>query len=381
MHSVGVGMKSSIFWMTAVFIGSTGVDTQQLQVPQQSTVNNVCPTYRDYFTIRNNPKCWYDFAAEDKVPQIVKKTGYPFIEYKVKTTDGYILTVFRIPRVGSTKPPVFMLHGVQSSAAIFVSLGKSSMAFLLYEAGYDVWLGNYRGNEYSEGHETLNATQREFWDYSVDDIALKDVPAMLQLVTYHAGHRGKIIYIGHSLGTTAGIIFASEYPSTAANTIGLLVLLTPAYKLPNMRSPYRFIFPLLYPALELSTALNLVQIVSRGNVRSLTRPVCLSSPFLMVACLTILNLFLGPFTQIAPETIPVYFNQIPGGTSLKSISYLTEATRNQFRKYNYGTGRNRFLYGNDTPPDYDIQKIKVPVYIMFARHDWSISREVSYPTT
>nr|CAH7722202.1 unnamed protein product [Callosobruchus chinensis] len=237
MHSVCVGMKNSIFWMTAMFVTSTSVNTQQLQFPQQKSVNNVCPTYRDYFTMRNNP--------------------------------------------------------------------------------------------------------------NVDDIALKDVPAMLQLVTYHAGHRGKIIYIGHSLGTTAGIIFASEYPNTAANTIGLLVLLTPAYKLPNMR----------------------------GNVRSLTRPVCLSSPFLMVACLTILNLFLGPFTQIAPETIPVYFNQIPGGTSLKSISYLTEATRNQFRKYNYGTGRNRFLYGNDTPPDYDIKKIKVPVYIMFARHDWSISRE------
>lgn len=38
-------------------------------------------------------------------------------------------------------------------------------AFLLYEAGYDVWLGNYRGTEYSEGHESLNATQREYWDY------------------------------------------------------------------------------------------------------------------------------------------------------------------------------------------------------------------------
>lgn len=36
---------------------------------------------------------------------------------------------------------------------------------MLYEAGYDVWLGNYRGTEYSEEHETLNATQREFWDY------------------------------------------------------------------------------------------------------------------------------------------------------------------------------------------------------------------------
>lgn len=72
---------------------------------------------------------------------------------------------------------------------------------------------------------------------------------MLQLVDYHAGHRGKIIYIGHSLGTTTSLMFASEYPETAANTLGLIVMMSPAYKLPNMRSPYKIFFPFVYPAL------------------------------------------------------------------------------------------------------------------------------------
>ncbi|KAJ8978806.1 hypothetical protein NQ317_014276 [Molorchus minor] len=198
---------------------------------------------------------------------------------------------------------------------------------------------------------------------------------MLQLVTYHSKDKGKIIYIGHSLGTTAALMYASEYPDVAANTVGLFVLLTPAYKLTHMRSPYRLLFPFLYPALEVTNALNLVQLISGSNTRNITRPVCLSSLPLMLGCLNALNLFLGPFTQIAPETIPVYFNQIPAGTSLKTISYLTEATRGRFRKYNYGTGRNRFLYGSDTPPDYDIKKIKVPIYLMYAAHDWSITKE------
>lgn len=78
---------------------------------------------------------------------------------------------------------------------------------------------------------------------------MKDVPAMLQLVNYHAGHRGKIIYIGHSLGTTASLMYSSEYPETAARTLGLIVMMAPASKLPNMRSPYRILFPLVYPAL------------------------------------------------------------------------------------------------------------------------------------
>ncbi|KAJ8927986.1 hypothetical protein NQ314_019514, partial [Rhamnusium bicolor] len=211
----------------------------------------------------------------------------------------------------------------------------------------------------------------------VDEIALKDVPAMLQLVKYHSGSKAKIIYIGHSLGTTAALMYASEYSDAAANTVGLFVLLTPAYKLTHMRSPYRFVFPLLYPVLQITNALNITPPLSRSNARNLTQPLCLSSPPMMLLCLNALNLFLGPFTQIAPETIPVYFNQIPGGTSLKTFSYLTEATRGRFRKYDYGPGRNRFLYGNDTPPEYDITKIKVPVYIMYAAHDWSITKEDS----
>nr|XP_023019895.1 lipase 3-like [Leptinotarsa decemlineata] len=300
-----------------------------LAVPDNSVgqnPNNVCPTWRDYFTMKSNPKCWYDFAADNKVPEIIKKSGYPFMEYKVKTNDGYFLTVFRIPGVASSKPSIFLMHGVQGTSAIYLGLGKNSLAFLLYEAGYDVWLGNYRGTEYSEEHETMNTTQREYWDYSVQDIALEDIPTMLQLVKYHSGHRGKIIYIGHSLGTTTGIMYAAEYGQSAADTLGLLVLLTPAYKLPNMRSPYRIFFPLLNPALE---------------------------------------------------TVPVYFNQIPAGTSLKTLTYLNEATMNRFTKYDYGPGKNRYLYGSDTPPEFDLKNIRVPIYIMFARNDWSTTRKDS----
>lgn len=58
------------------------------------------------------------------------------------------------------------------------------------------------------------------------------------------------------------------------------------------------------------------------------------------------------------------------------MTFLTEATRGRFRKFNYGAGKNIFLYGSEMPPEYDLKKIKVPVYIMFAANDWATTKEV-----
>lgn len=51
------------------------------------------------------------------------------------------------------KKVVFMQHGVFDSADCWISNTKDkSPAFILSNEGYDVWLGNSRGNKYSNGH-------------------------------------------------------------------------------------------------------------------------------------------------------------------------------------------------------------------------------------
>lgn len=63
-------------------------------------------------------------------PEIIQKAGYPFAEHKVTTKDGFILTLFRIPNTKHPNPkknPVFLQHGLISSASCFVGLGKNSL--------------------------------------------------------------------------------------------------------------------------------------------------------------------------------------------------------------------------------------------------------------
>ena len=110
----------------------------------------------------------------------MKAYGYDdssFEAIKVKTDDGFTLTTFRITGnadgpLKPTKPPVFIQHGMKDDAATFLSamtdLEFTGLPFhlQLVEAGYDVFIGNNRGAEYSQVHDTLTVDDAEFWAYS-----------------------------------------------------------------------------------------------------------------------------------------------------------------------------------------------------------------------
>ena len=62
------------------------------------------------------------------------------------------------------------------------------VAFRLAERGYDVWLGNYRGNTYSRAHISLNAdVDAAFWEFTWDEMAKYDLPAELNYVLEKTG--------------------------------------------------------------------------------------------------------------------------------------------------------------------------------------------------
>jgi len=55
--------------------------------------------------------------------------------------------------------------------------------------------GNSRGNTWSRAHATLSADDPRFWDFSWDDMAAFDLPALVNGVLQHTGH-ARLSYIG-----------------------------------------------------------------------------------------------------------------------------------------------------------------------------------------
>ncbi|RZF48831.1 hypothetical protein LSTR_LSTR003211 [Laodelphax striatellus] len=166
----------------------------------------------------------------------ISDAGWRGEEHKVVTEDGYILTVFRIPpqkspsdgsqggsssdgpigRVtsfltgiasrimgnddsneaedrDSSEPrrrlPVLVQHGIFLSSDGFL-VDSDGLAFVLAREGWDVWLGNARGNAYSRNHILLNPSGSKFWDFSWHEMGTKDLPAMIDTF-YNA--RGRLI--------------------------------------------------------------------------------------------------------------------------------------------------------------------------------------------
>ena len=98
--------------------------------------------------LRHYGCCCGILSGRDMV-EIVQARGYPIQEYYPQTPDGYILGLFRIP-YGRTpqgaprqgKPVVFLQHGLLDSSWTWVNnFEQESLAFILADAGYDVWLG------------------------------------------------------------------------------------------------------------------------------------------------------------------------------------------------------------------------------------------------
>lgn len=83
---------------------------------------------------------------------------------------------------------------------------------MLAEKGYDVWLGNFRGNPYGLKHATLQIKHSAFWRFSVDCFGNYDIPAMIDYILSKTGH-SKVQLIGYDIGGTSILAMMHHQPN------------------------------------------------------------------------------------------------------------------------------------------------------------------------
>ncbi len=188
-----------------------------------------------------DPDCDYN------ITQIIQTKGYPCEEHKIITNDGYILGVFRIPygrNSSSSLPgrPVLLQHGLLDAATTWVmNFPDQSLGYILADAGYDVWLGNMRGNYYSRAHVKYNPNHdTAFWDFSWDDMARDDLPSMIYYIL-NVTQQTHIGYVGHSQGTMIAFAEFGRLKNILQNNISFYAALAPVVHLGHIKSPIKYL--------------------------------------------------------------------------------------------------------------------------------------------
>ncbi|XP_050294890.1 lipase 3-like isoform X2 [Anthonomus grandis grandis] len=317
--------------------------------------------------------CKFDPDENLDVPQIIRRHGYPSESHVIESPDGYLLRVHRIPgnKDGQTGgQPVYLQHGLMGSSADFVLNGNNTLAFYLADNGYDVWLGNARGNIYSRGHKYLPISSPKYWNFSWHEIATEDLPTTLYHISNSTGKPGEIIYIGHSMGTTMSFVLASTLPEVAKN-LKLIVSLAPTVFMKHLRSPLRYIAPFCNDVGWIIRNLGINELILPNRALEMISFEC-QLQFTQDICRNLLFV-IGGFNkdEFNISMLPKVASHYPAGTSTKSVIHYGQEIRNNgnFQQFDYGPEGNIIQYGNITPPLYKLENIKTPFYLMYATND------------
>ncbi|XP_018414267.1 PREDICTED: lysosomal acid lipase/cholesteryl ester hydrolase-like isoform X2 [Nanorana parkeri] len=297
-----------------------------------------------------------DPEASMNITELIRYQGYPSEEYEVVTEDGYILSINRIPhgvKYPSTdgRPVVFLQHGLLADGSNWVTnLANNSLGFILADAGYDVWMGNSRGNTWSRKHKTLSPDEKEFWAFSYDEMAKLDLPAVINFILQKTGQE-QIYYIGHSQGTTIAFIAFSSMPELAKK-IKMFFGLAPVATIKFSNSPLAKLG--IFPEFAIKDLFGMREFLPQSEfIKWLATHFCTHEVVEQI-CGNIFFILCG-FNEknLNMSRVNVYSTHCPSGTSVQNILH----------------------WAQTIPPFYNVKDIEIPTALFSGGNDWLADRK------
>uniref|UniRef100_A0A1L8DPW0 Lipase n=2 Tax=Nyssomyia neivai TaxID=330878 RepID=A0A1L8DPW0_9DIPT len=320
------------------------------------------------------------FTRFPTVVEMIQSYGYPVESHQVQTADGYLLTMHRIPygRAHGAGPApnknvVFLQHGLLCSSADWVVIGpRDGLAYLLADRGYDIWMGNARGNTWSRNHTHINPDRSAFWQFSWHEIGIHDIPAMIDYVTRTTGQQ-RMHYVGHSQGTTSMFIMLSERPEYNDRII-LAQALAPVAFMSNLRSPFiRALSPHVNAVDMWTSLLGMHEFLPSDSMMQMGGYLlCRDESWFQEVCANALFL-IGGFNseQLNRTQLPLIMANAPAGSSSQQLVHYAQLYNSgHFRQFDHGLIGNWQQYGSFTPPDYPLDRITAPIALHYSDNDW-----------
>ncbi|KAK2572664.1 Lysosomal acid lipase/cholesteryl ester hydrolase [Acropora cervicornis] len=308
--------------------------------------------------------------------EIIASRGYAFEEHYVTTQDGFILGLQRIPRGRSEesknggKQVVFLQHGFLADASTWVmDSATESLGYILADSGFDVWLGNIRGNDYSRRHVKYLPNQHIFWNWSWQEMAHFDLPAMINYVLHVTGQK-QLFYVGHSQGTLIAFNGFADNPDLGKK-IKAFFALAPVYTLNNVTKIAQDVAAILYPLVKKLDP-NLTFDLLPGDVfRALIELGFCAYPIEENICYDLVQLVVGMDSKDIDESrVPVYIAHLFEGTSFKDFFHYAQMIfHRNCQKFDYGSTGNKRHYNQTTAPLCNVQGMPTPTMMFVATED------------
>lgn len=298
-------------------------------------------------------------------PELIRARGYPVENHYVTTEDSFVLRMFRIPAAAAGAPVVFLQHGLLDSADTWL-MGRavgdaapwrySSLAYAFADSGFEVWLGNSRGNKYSRNSTRYSPNwpfDERFWAFDWESMARYDMPAQVDYALRVSG-AGRLTYVGHSQGTTQAFANFATPEWSVHERVSLFVALAPvAYVHHTTSLLLRALVDLDVPALV--SLLGVREFLPTSELLRLLLPgVCAATPPL---CESVIYLFAGlDLGDLDKARLPVYVAHFPSGTSATNMVKWGQGVKHDtFGRWDYGPLLNPSHYdGRSSPPPYNL---------------------------
>ncbi|PGH36600.1 esterase/lipase [[Emmonsia] crescens] len=308
--------------------------------------------------------------------------GYEAEEHIVQTGDGYLLGLHRLPRKKGQdffkvnagegtpqKPVVYLHHGLLMNSEVWVCLTDEErcLPFQLVEKGYDVWLGNNRGNKYSKKSISHAPSSTAFWNFSMDQFAFHDIPDSIEYILSVTSQKA-LSYIGFSQGTAQAFATLSIHP-TLNQKINLFIALAPAMSPAGLSNG-------VVDALMKASPNVLFLAFGRRSILSSTpmwQTILYPPIFVRIIDMSLSFLFNWSGVNINNDQKLAAYPHLYSFTSTKSVVHWFQIIRNRsFQMYDDDAGPSVSINNNNRyykPAKFPTKNIKTPIVLVYGGQD------------